>query len=422
MKRHNPIPKRWQVLALVIMTAGASLCLSGRSYAHVEAQQIPAVGRTIRIPFTYENGFLVVEVLFHHVFPLRFILDTGAEYTLLTHREISELLRFVPERTFSLIGADLATRVEADLIRGVDLELGGHAFPGRDILVTHDDYFRIHVCTGTPIHGIIGADILKPFVVRIDYRRKEVLLTTSSQYRVPSGAESIPLEIVRNKPYVSLPYQQTATDTATQIRLLLDTGAALSLLLLTDSHDAIRLPDRAVHGTLGVGLGGFIMGARGRIEAFGTPPINSRHLIANFQDIREYPDTSFLNGRHGLIGNRWLEQFLVILDYPGKRLHLVPGKSGRKEPPTDRSGLFVLASGAYLDRFVIHEVVPGSPGDLAGLLPGDEIRAINGWPAAWRKLTGIQRCLQGKPGKVQTINIIRGGMPMKVHLTLADYV
>ena len=63
--------------------------------------------KDVDIPFKYENGFIVVNLIINGVLPLKFIFDTGAEYTILAKREFTDVLGVNYEREFNLIGADL---------------------------------------------------------------------------------------------------------------------------------------------------------------------------------------------------------------------------------------------------------------------------------------------------------------------------
>lgn len=40
------------------------------------------------VPFRFEGNFILVSVLFNNLLPLTFILDTGAEYSILTKRKL----------------------------------------------------------------------------------------------------------------------------------------------------------------------------------------------------------------------------------------------------------------------------------------------------------------------------------------------
>ena len=44
--------------------------------------------KKVEIPFERQGNFIIVKVTFEGLFPLRFILDTGAEHTILTKKEL----------------------------------------------------------------------------------------------------------------------------------------------------------------------------------------------------------------------------------------------------------------------------------------------------------------------------------------------
>jgi hypothetical protein len=375
-----------------------------------------------RVPFRYENGFIVVEVIFHHILPLRFIVDTGAEYSILTQREISELLGFPSDRHFTLIGADMSTLIEADLIRGVDLRLEGLFLPSRDVLVTREDYFRFYQFTGSPIHGILGADVLHRFALTIDYQRKELIFHDPGRFTPPVKAEAIPLELHRNKPFLSMSCQIDEQRPPMTLKILMDTGAALTLLLLADSHPNLSIPDHAVAGILGIGLGGFIQGARGRIRGVSMGSFPLEAPVANFQHIHQYPDTSLLHGRHGLIGNHLLEHFHLTIDYPRKTLYLQANRKTGKALATDRSGLFLLAAGSGLRSLLVQEVATDSPAWEAGIRPGDRITHLNGMPIRWLGLDTLNRRMRRAPGTSYRLTLRRGEERIQIRIRLRDYL
>lgn len=47
----------------------------------------------IVVPFTYANGFILVDVIFQRLLPLKFIVDTGAENSILLKKEYTDLLK-----------------------------------------------------------------------------------------------------------------------------------------------------------------------------------------------------------------------------------------------------------------------------------------------------------------------------------------
>jgi hypothetical protein len=62
--------------------------------------------KKIEIPFERQDNFIILKVLFEGLFPLRFILDTGAEHTILTKKEITNLLRVTYDREITIMGTE----------------------------------------------------------------------------------------------------------------------------------------------------------------------------------------------------------------------------------------------------------------------------------------------------------------------------
>ena len=47
--------------------------------------------KKVDIPFSYRNDLIIMDVVFQNVFPLKFIYDTGAEHTIMLHKEITDI-------------------------------------------------------------------------------------------------------------------------------------------------------------------------------------------------------------------------------------------------------------------------------------------------------------------------------------------
>ena len=70
------------------------------------------------------------------------------------------------------------------------------------------------------------------------------------------------------------------------------------------------------------------------------------------------------------------------------------------------SGLDLLATGSDYRRYIILKVEAGSPADVAGLQPDDEILVINLLPVAGLSLTQLSRILHSDDGR-QLMFIVR---------------
>ena len=104
---------------------------------------MPPGQKQMDIPFEFTNNFIILTVTINGTFPLKFIFDTGAEHTILSKREISDLLNVQYEREFRVKGSDLKTDLIAYLARKIRFDIPDKVVaPREDILVLQEDYFR----------------------------------------------------------------------------------------------------------------------------------------------------------------------------------------------------------------------------------------------------------------------------------------
>ena len=383
--------------------------------------QLKSITR-VDIPFKLVNNLIVIDVIFQGIFPLKFIFDTGAENTILSKRQISDILRIPYRKEFKLIGSDMKTEIIAYLITGIQLQISDMVMPNRSMLVLDQDVLNMEEVVGANIHGILGADIFRRFIVRIDYKRRIISLYRSDTFKGPDkNYQEHPISIYRNKPYIRDTIE-LSQGKSLPVKLLIDSGAALPLLLHSDTDSLLAPPDNAINGKLAVGLGGYLEGYLGRVQNLGIGNFNVPNVVTSFQYLSEELDTSFLHGRNGLIGNQVLGKFDLILDYPHEKLYLRPNKYFKKEFEFDKSGLVVIASDANFRTFYIHDVIESTPAAEAGLQKGDLIKSINRIPVSFLSLNDIIRVLKKKEGKNIRIAVKRNGKKIVFNFQLRTLI
>jgi hypothetical protein len=376
----------------------------------------------VDIPFEMHGNFIVLPVMFQRIYPLRFIYDTGAETSVLLKKEISDMLGVVYERDITIYGSDLKTPLNAKIARKVSMDLPFLRLV-KDILVLDEDYFRFDASAGVDIHGILGSDAFKGHVVKINYTQQIMTIYGKNAFKPPRESEfqSVPIKIIRNKPYlkVNLTLQN---DTIVPVNLLLDTGASLTMILYSGSTPGLTIPQTALKGSIGRGLGGILEGYIGRVKKVDMGGFPLTNVVSRFQVLPADTDTLQTIGRQGIMGGEILARFNLIFDYVHQKMYLQPNKNYKTEFIYDRSGMNLLASGRYLNDFIVQEVLPNTPAANADIRTGDQIVKVGIWNTNFYRLPDLISKFQGKVGKEIKLTILRDGKRLKKKIILQELI
>jgi hypothetical protein len=373
--------------------------------------EIPLGYEKVEIPFDYENNFIIVDVSLNHTLPLRMIFDTGAEHTILCHKNFTDELKVSYDKEFSIIGSDFKTVLKCFLAKNISIETtqGGVKAQKQNILVLAQDYFRLEESVGAHVQGILGADLFNHYVVKINYVRHVITLYPADGYVPPSDYVQMPIQVHNGKPFIS-PTLTLENDTKILSTFLMDTGARLSLLLYTHSHPELVTPKQVIQGNIGYGLGGSITGYAGRVKRLDfSKSIYFEELLADFQDFSHGADTSNVIGRNGIIGNDILNRFTVILDYIHHQVYLKPNKDFRQAFEYDKSGLMLVAGGLDLNHFYVQYVIKNSPASEADIHVDDRLLSINRMPTSLMSLQDINRRFRAHKNKKMRLVFLRNG-------------
>jgi C-terminal processing protease CtpA/Prc len=117
-----------------------------------------------------------------------------------------------------------------------------------------------------------------------------------------------------------------------------------------------------------------------------------------------------------------LSRFEIIIDYPESKLYLLPNKNYKEEFKFDKSGLIVIASDFQLNKYMVHSVLAGSPAELAGIQPGDEIKRLNRAFAGMLSLERINQIFRKEEGKKIVLVVKRDKRKLKFEFKLRKLV
>ena len=363
------------------------------------------------IPFSESCNLIIVPVIINNFLKLNFILDSGVDTPILTEKAFANLAGIEFIREISISGAGLEDSIGAYIGHHVDIKLPGNIHgQNLNLLVLKEDYLKLSEKLGIDVHGIIGYDLFKNFVVAINYDDKILTLTKPSSFKCNRKYRSIDLEISNSKPFIQT--LLTNDKSSAPAKLMIDTGASHALLLDVDQTE-ICPPNHTIVAQLGTGLGGIIPGNLGRLDSFRVSEFEFDHVIVSIPEIDAYSQSIKRGSRQGTIGGDILSRLSPIFDYQNNKLYIRRADRYKNKFEFDMSGISIAAKGEFLDSLVVEHVRENSPAAECGMLVGDHILSINGFSLMTHKLSEIQRVLQKKPNHKVRIKLIRDNQKIK---------
>ncbi|PRY15602.1 aspartyl protease [Pontibacter ummariensis] len=378
--------------------------------------------KKVHLPFKLVHNLIVIPVRVNDSNPLNFILDTGVKTPLITRLYYSDSLSLVETNKVTIRGLGKGHTIEALYSVGNKILMPGVKGEQQEVLVLLEDVFNLSVRMGMPLHGIIGYDIFKNFVVKINYSKELITLYRPDIYlKKKRKAEEYPLHIEDSKPYIFAKIRQHTGDTL-DVKLVIDTGASNSLSLYLPSDNRLSLPPKVVEAYLGRGLGGDIHGKIGRLQAFQLGKYELESIPASYPNEEAIQLALNVSDRNGNIGSDILRRFTVVLDYPHQRMLLQPNRKLREPFHYNMTGFEISTPFPGTNYYVVTNVVEGSPAKMVGLQPGDELLFINGQDCSELKLPQLLNLMDRDAGKKLRLRLKRETEILDVDLVLESRI
>ena len=370
------------------------------------------------LPFELVNNLIILKVNINGM-DLNMVFDTGVKQTLLINLKSVDSLKLknVKKRLFTGVGKD------HNLVEGL-------SSPHNKINLQNQIYNTdalIYIITGAAFHfsenigvninGLIGGDLVKDYIVQIDYKRKRLYFYKHQNFnqRLLRKYRKYPIQIIRGQPYIYTYVQTTKkSKRVDSLKLLIDTGNSDALWFF--NRHKIRLPknQKTVTDYFGLGFSGEITGDRAKIYKFGLDKkIRFKHVYIGLPDSIYFKNIIQNHAFDGLLGNEILRRFYVIFDYRNQVIYLkkyhrkyrehflfndtgmylaydgkIPVKVKKLvtnfESKSDGNAISIYQENNYLysyqmqDRIIINYIRRDSPADRAGLIRGDMLLKING--------------------------------------------
>jgi len=375
--------------------------------------------KSITINFKTSSNLIIIPVAINNSDTLNFILDTGVRYPIITELPFVNKLNLNFLQPINLRGLGEGEQLTAYRSGNNVININGMVAYDQEIHMVINENFQISHILGIPVHGLIGFNLFKDYVVKIDYTDHRITLIKPEffTYREKQKDIVLPLILEQNKPFVRTSIV-TDKNEDVPVKLLVDTGASDALWLSSKSDNRITLPENNIETFLGRGLSGDLYGKKGRIGAIWVGPLVLYEPIVAFPDNELVDQLIGRNDRNGTLGAEILRRFYVTLDYPNNRLILTPNSDIRDEFNYNMSGLEITNPMPGLPIFLISDIRKNSPAYYAGLQENDQIIALNNASHKAMTLNDINLLFQSREDKKIKMTILRDGEQIKTEFFL----
>ena len=404
------------------------------SIGNAQGFQLPEGEEYEKVKFKLVNNLIIVPIEINGA-KLSFILDSGVKKPILFNLSDQDSIQLNNVSEISIRGLGTGKPIKALRSSGNTFKLKNIVNKDQQVYVVLDKSMNFSPSLGMPVHGIIGYDLFRDFVVDINYKAHAARFFDPQHY-VPKESkklETLPLSVIDGKAYVD-GQVTTEEDSEVPVKLLVDTGSGDALWLFKDIEKGLGIPRKNFDEYLGKGLNGDIFGKRTKIKSIKIGNFTLEDVKAAFPDMESFGAIKNLGDRNGSVGGEILKRFDIVFNYPKNQITL--RKNGNFHSPFhyNISGIEVQHNGvryiaekireskavssnpnnsfgnvqlmmeditrlSLVPEIVVSGIRAGSPAEEAGLREGDIILAINGKPIHRYKLQQVVRLLNEKEGK-----------------------
>ena len=399
-----------------------------------------------KIRFQLINNLIVIPVEVNGV-ELSFILDTGVSKPLIfNYLNITDSLKIRDTEKILLMGLGDGEPVEALKSRNNVMKIGEAIKINQELFAIFDPSLNFAPRLGVPIHGIIGYDLFKDFVVEINYISKYITITNPQDYVYKNckKCSNLNLEFYNNKPYIR--GRVKIDDKYIPVKLLIDSGGSDALWLFEDEKLGIHSSIMYFDDFLGHGLSGSVYGKRSKVDEFWLDSFRFKNANVSFPDSTSILYAKQHKERNGSVAGNILKRFTVVINYQRALITLKKNSNYRDPFSYNKSGIEIEHTGVRLvkeadnsfvsDRLVsgsdtesstsividtkyklalkpafsIVELRQGSPAERAGLKVGDIILTINGTSTHDLELQEVVQMFYEEVGKRIKLRVDRNGV------------
>lgn len=376
-----------------------------------------AQGAQIRssIPFELGGEHMFIKLRVNDSETLDFIFDTGAGGTVISSATAAAL-QLEGSKEITSKGGSGEVRVK--VVKNSSLQIEDLRIDRVDLQVSPLDHLERSL--GRKIDGIVGYDLLKGYVLCINYDNFLLEVYESKGYKYTGDGEMVKINLGRvptAMSKISLDGKETIN-----AEFILDTGAGLPLAFCTPYAEKHQLRSGI---TKSYSIESFGLSSNKTVVTIGRlKQFNMHQYEFNEVPVRLYKVTKGVfaqKGIAGVIGNEILKRFNITFDYKRKRSYWEPNTRFDQVPfLVSYSGLSLALDNA-MDKVLIEKILPASAAASTALMIGDEVLEIDGVKARDLPLLELERLLR-QDGKTVEIKCKRGDQTIRETIVLKPMI
>lgn len=421
-----------------------------------QGQFVLQKGKSEKISFKLINNLIVFPVEINGV-ELSFLLDTGVSKPIIFNfLNITEALKINQAEKIYLRGLGEGDAVEAIKSSNNIFRIGNAININQDLYAIFDPDLNFAPRLGVPIHGIIGYDFFRDFIIEVNYSKRFIRINEHKTYEQKKcgSCKILDLDFFNNKPYIDSEIQINGQKIA--VKLLIDSGGSDALWLFEDDQKNIGIPDKNFEDFLGLGLSGKVYGKRAKIESISISGHKLRNVNVAFPDAEAITYARKFKDRSGSISGEILKRFNLVFDYKNNKVTIKRNRFFSQPFYYNKSGIELEHDGVRVIKehnrdirmndfgsentsvaqhsmilnssyrytlapsFTVVEIRKDSPAERAGLKLGDVILNINGRHAHQYTMQQVVQMFYGETGKRIKLTIDRAGIQMRYEFKLED--
>ncbi len=432
------------------------LCLSPLMGYSQAGFRLPENQKKDKIAVQVINNLPIIPVEINGA-KLSFILDTGVSSTILFSLSKTDSLQINNTTQIELQGLGTGGTVEAIKSENNIIKVGNAIDVNHTLYVIFDQNINFSPRMGIPIHGILGSDFFKNFIVKLNYTTKNVTLY-NPRFTSPKACkkcEEAPLRFFNGKPYLEVGV--SSEERKLKQLLLVDSGSSDAIWLFDEANLLTENPKNYFEDFLGLGLSGGIFGKRSRLDQVELGNFKMKKVNVAFPDAEAISFAKTIKERDGSLGGAFLKRFTVFFNYGEKKVWFKKNRdfsnpfyynmsgltiehgemdvvkelkqssnfarrSRTAELANPDSGVTVSSYDYYsiklVPKYIVAEIREGSPAQLAGIVEGDEIITINGKQAYHFTLNELIEIFTTEEGKRISLEILRNDISYIIKFNL----